>query len=123
MGTIEQCPGVAGLKESQMKIARLVVAGAVLAGLSGVAAARDNVHFSIAFGVPAPVVVAPAPVYAPAPAYYAPPPTYYPPAPTYYPQTVYYAPQPVYSPYVVRYVPSVVVHRPPYGRAWGHHWR
>jgi hypothetical protein len=66
----------------------LLIGGALLAGLSGTAAARDNVSFSLSFGVPAPVYVAPpAPVYyAPPPrVYYAPPPVaYYPAAPVYY---------------------------------------
>ena len=71
-----------------------LLAGAVLAGVSGTAAARDHVNFSLSFGVPAPVYYAPpAPVYyAPAPVYYAPPApvVYYgPPAPAY----VYYGPR------------------------------
>ena len=58
----------------------LIIAGAVLAGLSGTAAARDNVSFSLAFGVPAYTYYAPPP-----PVYYAPPPpVYYAPAPAYY---------------------------------------
>jgi hypothetical protein len=63
-----------------------ILAGAMLAGLSGTAAARDHVNFSLSFGVPAPVYYAPpAPVYyAPEPAYYAPPAVYYAPAPAYY---------------------------------------
>ena len=72
----------------------VILAGALLAGLSGTAAARDNVSFSIGFGVPAPVYVAPPPpvYYAPAPVYYAPPEPYYY-APAYYapaPAVVYY---------------------------------
>ena len=66
-----------------------LIGGALLAGLSGVAAARDNVSFSLSLGVPAyaPYVAPPAPVYyaPPAPVYYAPPP----------PPRVYYAPAPV----------------------------
>ena len=72
----------------------MILAGALLAGLSGTAAARDNVSFSIGFGVPAPVYVAP------------PPPVYYAPAYTYYaPPVAYYAP------------PPPVVY---YGAGWGH---
>ena len=66
-----------------------LIGGALLAGLSGTAAARDNVSFSLAFGVPAytPYVAPPAPVY------YAPPAVYYAPPPP----RVYYAPAPVYG--------------------------
>jgi len=63
----------------------LILGGALLAGLTGAAAARDNVHFSLSFGVPAYTYAAPPP---PA-VYYAPPPVvYYRPAPV----PVYYAP-------------------------------
>ena len=63
--------------------------GVVLASLSGMAAARDHVNFSISVGVPGPAFVAPAPIYYPPPqaVYYAPPAVYYGPA-------VYYAPRP-----------------------------
>ena len=66
-----------------------LIAGAVLAGISGTASARDHVNFSLSFGVPAPVYVAPPPppvYYAPAPVYYAPPP-----APAYYGPAYYSA--------------------------------
>ena len=77
---------------------KVLIAGALLAGLSGTAAARDNVSFSIGFGVPAPVYVAPPP-----PVYYAPAPAY-----TYYaPPVAYYAP------------PPPVVY---YGAGWGHRY-
>jgi hypothetical protein len=72
----------------------LIVGGAVLAGLSGTAAARDHVNFSLSFGVPAYTYAPPAPAYygyaAAAPAYYdyAPPVVYYSPPPA----RVYYAP-------------------------------
>jgi hypothetical protein len=66
-----------------------LLAGAVLAGVSGTAAARDHVNFSLSFGVPAPVYVAPPP----APVYYSPEPAYYapPPAPAYYGPAYYSA--------------------------------
>ena len=70
----------------------LMIGGALLAGLSGTAAARDNVSFSLSFGVPAPVYYAPPPpvYYAPRAYYYAPPPVaYYPPAPVYYAQPAF----------------------------------
>ena len=61
----------------------LMIGGALLAGLSGTAAARDNVNFSFSFGVPAYSYAPPPP-----PVYYAPPVVYYAPvAPR-----VYYAP-------------------------------
>jgi hypothetical protein len=60
-----------------------IVAGAVLASVSGTAVARDRVSINLSFGAPAPVYVAP-----PAPVYYAPP-AYYAPAPV-----VYVAPPP-----------------------------
>jgi hypothetical protein len=66
------------------KLKALAIGGAMLAGLSGTAAARDHVNFSLSFGVPAYT-------YAPAPVYYAPPApvVYYspPPAPVYYAPT------------------------------------
>ena len=104
-----------------MRIVPAVVAGAALALLSGVAAARDNVSFSVSFGMPTPVYVAPAPVYVPAPTYYPPRPAYFPPT------TVYYSPAPVpgYAPYVVRVAPAYYPARP-YGHVHGRghgHWR
>lgn len=67
------------------RVRSLMICGALLAGASAPALARDNVSFSLSFG---------APVYA-APAYVAPPPVYYaPPAVVYYrpvPAPVYYA--------------------------------
>ena len=73
-----------------------ILLGTLLATLSGAAAARDNVSFSIYVGAPA--YVAPAPVY-----YYPPPQAVYyaPPAVYYAPPAVYYAPRPWP---VVRYV-------------------
>src|SRR5262249_38065959 len=74
--------GLQGREEIEMntKWKAVIIGGALLAGLSGTAAAHDRVNFSLSFGVPAPVYVAP-----PAPVYYAPPPTvYYTPAPVYY---------------------------------------
>jgi hypothetical protein len=63
----------------------LILGSALLAGVSGTAAARDNVHFSLSFGAPAYTYIAPPPPVV----YYAPPPVvYYRPAP----QPVYYAP-------------------------------
>ena len=69
----------------------LIIAGALLAGLTGTAAARDNVSFSLSFGVPAYTYYAPPPpVYYAPPAYYAPPPAvYYNPAPVYYAQPAF----------------------------------
>ena len=69
-----------------------IIGSILLAGLSGTAAARDHVNFSLSFGVPAPVYVAPpvAPVYYAPPAYYpAPPVVYYNPAPVYYSQPAF----------------------------------
>ena len=67
----------------------VVLAGAALAALSGIASANGHVNFGISIGVPAYV--------APAPAYYLPPPvTYAPPPITYAPPPVYYAPPAVY---------------------------
>ena len=66
----------------------LIIGGALLAGLSGTAAARDNVSFSLSFGVPAPVYYSPPP---PTYYYYSPPPpvVYYEPAPVYYTQPAF----------------------------------
>jgi hypothetical protein len=65
----------------------VVIGAALFAGLSGTAAARDNVSFSLSFGVPAYTYYTPAPTY-----YYSPPPAvYYEPAPVYYaPAYTYY---------------------------------
>lgn len=66
--------------------------GMLLATLSGVAAARDHVSFSISVGAPRVAYVAPAPVY------------YYPPPAVYYaPPVVYYAP----APWAVRVGPGL----------------
>ncbi len=90
---------------------KLLAGGLALAALSGTAAARDNVHFSLSIGVPAPVYVAP---YA-APA-----------APTYiYERPVYYSPPPVvYAPPRVVYYPAPYYAQPPRAR-WHHRhgWR
>ena len=86
----------------------LVLAGALLTGLSGTAAARDHVSFSLSFGVPAYTYAPPRPVYyAPAPVYYdyASAPAYYDYAP---PPVVYYAP------------PPRVVYYGPHHRHWHH---
>ena len=57
----------------------LILGSALLVGASVPAMARDNVNFSLSFGVPAYTY------YSPPPVYYAPPPvTYYQPAPAYY---------------------------------------
>jgi hypothetical protein len=74
------------------KLKSLIIGGALLAGISGTAAARDNVSFSLSFGVPAYTYVEPYPS-----AYYAPSAYYYDP-PVYYaaPPVVYYNPAPVY---------------------------
>lgn len=80
-----------------------ILAGALLAGIGGTAAANPHVRLSIGLGL--------------APAVYAP---YYP-APAYYP-----APQVVYAPPSVYYAPPVrvVYGSYPYGRFHGHrHWR
>lgn len=52
-----------------------MIGGALLAGLSGTAAARGHVNFSLSVGVPVYSYGPPAPVYyaPPAPVYYAPP--------------------------------------------------
>lgn len=57
--------------------------GTLLATLSGMAAARDHVSFSISVGAPRVAYIAPAPVYyyPPQAVYYAPPAVYYIPAP------------------------------------------
>ena len=87
------------------RIKALIVGGALLAGASVPAMARDHVSFSLSLG--APVYAAPAYI-APAPVYYAPPPpvVYYRPAPA----PVYYAP-PVWG---------VSVYSAP-GRGYYHH--
>ncbi len=77
------------------KLKAVIVGGAMLAGLSGTAAARPDVNFSLSLGVPAyaPYYVAPAPVYygPPAPVYYAPRPrVYYAPVRAYYGPRYYY---------------------------------
>ena len=60
----------------------VLLAGALLAGLSGTASANGRINVGIAIGVPGYAYVAPPPVYyAPPPVYYAPPPVYYAPAP------------------------------------------
>ena len=71
---------------------KVVLTATLLAGLSGTAAARDAVGFSVSVGGPGYAfnVTNSAPVY-----YYAPPPVYYAPAPVYYRPRAYYAPQPV----------------------------
>ena len=69
----------------------LVIGGALLAGVTGTAAARDSVSFSLSLGVPAyayappppPVYYAPSACYAPAPV------VYYEPAPVYYSQPAF----------------------------------
>ena len=75
---------------------KLLAAGLALAALSGTAAARDNVRFSISIGAPAPIY-APAPAYIyERPVYYSAPPVIYaPPRVVYYPApSYYYAPPP-----------------------------
>lgn len=67
-------------------ILTVLLLGSLCAGLSGTAAARDHVSFSIAVGVPPVAYVAPAPVY------------YYPPQAVYYAPRVYYAPPVYYAP-------------------------
>jgi hypothetical protein len=82
------------------KLKVCIIGGALLAGLSATAAARDNVSFSLSFGVPAYTYVAP------------PPPVYYAPAPEYYYEpapAVYYAPP-----------PRVVYYGPNYRHRHGH---
>ena len=66
----------------------LLLLGGTLAILSGTAAARDNVSFSLAVGAPVVTYVQPAPVY------YTPPP----------PRVVYYSPVPVYYGPTARFV-------------------
>jgi PXPV repeat (3 copies) len=101
------------------KTTHFIAAGALaLVGVlaSGLAQARDNVHWSIGIHLPLdpygatigttignsrPVIVQPAPVYyAPPPVYYAPPPVYYAPAP------VIYRPAPVYYRHYRHYRPD-----------------
>ena len=61
------------------RLQALILGSALLVGASVPAMARDNVSFSLAFGVPAYTY------YEPPPVYYAPPPVvYYRPAPAYY---------------------------------------
>jgi hypothetical protein len=105
-------------KPMRRKVSALLVAATALVALSGTAMARDNVSFSISFGVPGPVY-APATVYeAPAPVYYPAAPAYYPPGPVYYtPPRVVVVPPPPRVVYVPRFaqVPGV---------GHGHrHWR
>jgi hypothetical protein len=82
----------------------LLFAGAVLASLSTVAAARDNISFSISIGTPAYAHV-------PTVVYHAPPPVYY------VPSTVYYHPAPL-----VRVTPAPVVHVAPAPRGFIAHY-
>ena len=96
-----------------MKLRTFLIAGAALAAISGTAAARDNVSFSISFGVPAPILAAPAPVYV------APAPVYYPPAPVYAPAPAYY----YYPPRVVYAAPPRVVYAPRVHFGYRGHWR
>ena len=79
-----------------------LVFGIILVALSGAAAARDNVRFSVSIGAPVYEYQPPAPVY------------YYPPPP---PRVVYYAPGPVY------YAPPAPVYYAPrwHGHGHGHH--
>ena len=110
-----------------MSLRHLLLAGAVLAAVSLVAAARGPVGF----GIPAPVYTARAPVYyAPAPAYYPPVPAYYaqassysqPPPAYYYPPAFRAAPLVVYAPRAAWHPPSqYVAYRPHHGpgRAYG----
>ena len=79
-----------------MKKIAVFLAVAALAGLSGTAAARDNVSFSFSIGTPGYSYYAP------------PPPVYYYPAPR-----VYYAPTPYYYA-----APTVVIRG---GRDWDRH--
>ena len=96
-------------KTKAFVLAAVAIAGTLAAG---VAAARDNVYWSVGIHAPLdpygasigttisnarPVYVAPAPVYyAPPPVYVAPPPVVYRPAPVYYAPAPVYVPQPVY---------------------------
>ena len=82
------------------RLQALILGGVLLAGASVPAMARDNVSFSLSFGVPAYSYYAPPP-----PVYYAPP-----------PPVVYYRPAPAYY-----YGSPAVVYRSGYG--WGHHDR
>ena len=81
------------------RLQALILGGALLAGASVPAMARDNVSFSLSFGVPAYTYYAPPP-----PVYYAPP-----------PPVVYYRPAPAY------YAPPAVVFRAGNGWSHGHH--
>ena len=90
----------------------VMLAGALLAAVSGTASANGRISVGIGIGLPAYGYVAPPPVT------YAPPPvTYAPPLVTYAPPPVYYAPPPVYyapAPWGVRYYGY-------WGRGWGRH--
>lgn len=90
----------------------LILLSVFFAALSGTAAARDNVSFSLSLGVPGYAYAPPAPAY-----YYPPPRVYYaPPVATYYaPATVYYAP-----PAPAYYAPAPWALRG-YGGYGGHH--
>ena len=88
----------------------IFVAGALLAGMAGAAAARDNVSFSISIGTPAYVQV-------PSQVYYAPPPpVYYVPAPVHYSAPVVHIAAPPMYLAAPRYI-----ERQPRGRHWNKH--
>src|SRR5258707_15255758 len=85
------------------KLSVVLAGGALLAALSGTAAAHGNVGFSVSVGGPGyAFAYGPAPVYAAPPVYYAPA------QPAYYgeyvaPAPVYYGPRAYYAPPVVAY--------------------
>src|SRR5258705_12203578 len=83
------------------KLSVVLAGGALLAALSGTAAAHGNVGFRVSVGGPGYAFsYGPAPVYAAPRVYYAPEPAYYgedvTPAPVYYRPRAYYAPPVVY---------------------------
>ena len=82
------------------KLSVVLAGGALLAALSGTAAAGNHVGFSVSVGGPGyALAYGPAPVYAAPPVYYAPQEYYYaPPAPVYYAPRAYYAPPVVVYP-------------------------
>ena len=88
------------------KLSVVLAGGALLAALSGTAAARGHVGFSVSIGGPGyALFYGPGPVYAAPPVYYAPPqPVYYGPG-AYYaaPAPVYYGPSGYYAQPVVAY--------------------
>ena len=102
------------------KLSVVLAGGALLAALSGTAAAHGNVGFSVSIGGPGyAFAYDPAPVYAAPPVYYAPPRQVYYGAQEYYAAPpAYYAPRPYYAAPVVAYPRHYRHHGWQHGRGW-----